>query len=102
MRIIYERSGGLMGRKVRFSLDLNKLPGDQAEILERLLKEADFFNLPEKFISNPVADEFTYLITVETALHRHTIRITDSSITDPLRPLLDDLSVRARTTRSNE
>ncbi len=55
MRISYERSGGLMGRKVNFSLDLDELPRDQAEILQQLLKKADFFNLPENLISRPCA-----------------------------------------------
>jgi hypothetical protein len=100
MRISYERSGGLMGRKVNFSVDLDELPHDQAEILQQLLKKADFFNLPENLISRPVPDEFTYSITVETAKLRHMVRFSDTSMTDSLRPLLDDLSVRARSGRS--
>jgi hypothetical protein len=96
MRISYERSGGFMGRKLNFSVDLDELPKDQAETLNRLLQQADFFNLPENIISKPVPDEFTYIITVETATQSHRVRVSDTSMTDPLRPLFDELSRRAR------
>jgi len=96
MRISFERSSGFLGRKVNFSVDLDKLPHDQAEILKELLEKADFFNLPENLISKPAPDEFTYLITVETTRIRHSVRCSDTSVPDPLRPLLDDLSGRAR------
>ena len=96
MRISYERSGGFMGRKLNFSVDLDELPKDQAETLNRLLQQADFFNLPEDLISRPVPDEFTYSITVETATQSHKVRVSDTSMTDPLRPLFDELSRRAR------
>jgi hypothetical protein len=97
MRISYERSGGFMGRKLNFSVNLEELPIDQAETLNRLLQQADFFNLPKDLISRPVPDEFNYIITVETATQSHRVRVSDSSMTDPLRPLLDDLFQRART-----
>jgi hypothetical protein len=97
MRISYERSGGFMGRKLNFSVDLDDLPNDQAETLKRLLEKADFFNLPENLISRPVPDEFTYIITVETATQSHRVRASDTSMTVPMRPLLDDLYMRART-----
>jgi hypothetical protein len=97
MRISYERSGGFMGRKLNFSVNLEELPNDQAETLNRLLQQADFFNLPKDLISRPVPDEFNYIITVETATQSHRVRVSDSSMTDPLRPLLDDLFQRART-----
>jgi hypothetical protein len=97
MRISYERSGGFMGRKVKFSVDLDELSNDQAETLKRLLEKADFFNLPENLIPRPVPDEFTYIITVETATQSHRVRVSDTSMTDLLRPLLDELYLRART-----
>ena len=100
MRISLERSGGFMGRKVNFSLDLDDLPHDQAESLQELLKKADFFALPDNLISKPLPDEFTYTITVETANLRHSVHFSDTSTPDSLRPLLDDLSGRARSRRA--
>lgn len=38
MRIVFERTGEFMGRKVNLTLDLTTLPPDQAVTLERLIK----------------------------------------------------------------
>jgi hypothetical protein len=97
MRINFERTGGFMGRKVQFSVDLDEIPNDQAGMLEGLLEKADFFNLPENLISKPTPDEYTYTITVETTVTQHMVRFSDTSITDSLRPLYDNLSILART-----
>jgi hypothetical protein len=101
-RITFERTGGFMGRKISFRLNLDRLPADQSGSLHQLLDEADFFNLPENLISHPLPDEFTYTITVEMETERRTVRISDSSATDSLRPLLDDLSRLARSARANK
>ena len=47
-------------------------------------------------ISTPAPDEFTYTISVEMETKRHTIRISDTSMIDALRPLLEELFVRTR------
>ncbi len=96
MQIKFERSGGLMGRKVNFSIDLDDLPDDQASSFKQLLNQADFFNLPENLVSKPVPDEFTYIITVEAGTSRHMVRLSDSSMTDSMRPLVQNLSGLAR------
>ena len=96
MRVSFERTGGLMGRKVNFSVDLDELSNDQAGTLKGLLKKADFFNLPENLISSPAPDEFSYFITVETAIQQHGIRFSDTSMTESLRLLVDNLYMQAR------
>jgi hypothetical protein len=98
-QITFDRTGGFMGRKVSFSLNLDDLPTRQSKTLQRLLDQADFFNLPENLIAHPRPDEFTYSITVEGAVQRRTVRLSDSTATDALRPLLDNLSKRARSAR---
>ena len=96
MRIIFERTGGLMGRKVSLTLDLDELPRDQSETLSRLLDEAHFFTLPENLPTRPVPDGFQYTITVESEKGKHTIRTGDTTAPAELRPLLNELSERAR------
>jgi hypothetical protein len=95
-KIEFERSGGLMGRKVSLSLDLDDLPPDQAGTLNRLLDEADFFNLTEVPAKPPAPDSFTYIITVTTDTGKRTIRTTDTTAPSGLRPLITELSARAR------
>jgi len=96
-RISFQRSGGFTGRTISITLNLDELPPDHAATLNGLLTKADFFNLPADSDKRPVPDEFIYAVTVETGQQSHTIRTSDSAAPDSLRPLLDDLSLRART-----
>jgi hypothetical protein len=95
-RILYERTGGFMGRKVSLDLDLDSLAPDRAETLRLLLNRSDFFHLPE-FPDHPaVPDEFIYTLTVTEGAQAYTIRTSDTSASDDLRPLLEELSKQAR------
>jgi hypothetical protein len=95
-KIIFERSGGFMGRKISIDLDLDKLPASQSRKLQRLLDEADFFNLPENLISNSLPDGFSYTITVEEETEIRTIQLSDTTAPEAVRPLLENLSRWAR------
>jgi hypothetical protein len=95
-QIAFERTGGLLGRKVHLSLDLDKLPADQSRELQQLIDGADFFSLPKNLMTQPLPDEFIYTITVEVANRRQTVRLSDTSAPEALRPLLANLSRRAR------
>lgn len=94
--ILFERTGGFMGRKVSLTLDLDSLPSDQAETLRGLLDNADFFSLTDSPANPPVPDAFLYTITVTTNMVTHTIRASDTALTDSLRPLVEELARRAR------
>ena len=99
MRIIFERSGGIMGLKSSLTIDLDELPPDQAETLRMLLDEAHFFTPPENPPTRPNPDGFQYMITVKTDANQHTVHTSDTSAPDELRPLLQELSQRARLQR---
>jgi hypothetical protein len=96
MKIDFERSGGFMGRTVSLSLDLDELPADQAQALRLLIDNANFFNLPVDSPDSPVRDAFSYTITVTDGERQHTVHADDNSAPESLRPLLEDLSARAR------
>jgi hypothetical protein len=96
MKIEFERSGGFMGRTVSLSLDLDDLPSPQAHTLSLLVDQADFFNLPADSPAPPMPDSISYTITVTDGARRHTVRASDTSAPEKLRPLLTDLSARAR------
>jgi hypothetical protein len=99
MRIIFERSGGIMGAKSRLEIDLEQLPPEQAETLRKLLNEANFFALPENSPARAAPDGFRYAITVEVELVEHTVRVSDGTAPEELKPLLQELSLRARQQR---
>ena len=46
MKIYFERSGGFMGLPLKTSLDTAALPGEEAQTLQQMLAEAQFFALP--------------------------------------------------------
>ena len=78
MKIIFERSGGFMGRTVSLSVNLDELPADQSGTLKRLVDESDFFNLDDSPLKNHAPDQFLYTITVDTGKIQHTIHASDS------------------------
>jgi hypothetical protein len=96
---MFERTGGIMGRKISLTIDLNDLPSDQAETIRRLLDLANFFTLVESPPDRPTPDGFNYTITVETELVKHTVYTTDTTAPKELRPLLEELSQRTRLQR---
>jgi hypothetical protein len=98
-KIFFERSGGFMGRKVTATIDLEELPEVQAKALEEMLDKADFFELPADLTRPPMPDAFTYTITVTTEVRRHSVRVSDATAPDDLRPLLEELNKQARMQR---
>ena len=99
MTIAFERTGGLMGRTISLDLDLDEMPADQSATLKRLVDESDFFELSDAPKKTSRLDEFSYTITITTGTIHHTIRISDSSAPESLRPLLRELSTHARNSR---
>jgi hypothetical protein len=95
-KIFFERTGGFMGRKVSLTLELEDLPAEQVELLDELLDDADFFELPPDLTKPTMPDTFIYNITVSSEKRQHSVRVSDATAPDDLRPLLDELSKQAR------
>jgi hypothetical protein len=96
MRILFERSGGVMGRRVSLSLNLDDMPPAETETLRKLLDEADVFSLADSPASDSARDVIHYLIRVEADDASHSIRTSDTSMPDRLLPLVQELSRLAR------
>jgi len=99
MRIVFERTGGFMGRTVTLSIDLGELPDEQAGEIRSLLQEAHFLDFDTDGEPGEGRDDFSYTITVETARVEQTIRVSDAGAPSNLRPLIDELSRLARMQR---
>lgn len=95
-RIIFEQTGGIMGRRVSLSLNLDDLPQAEAKSLKKLLDEADVFSLADSPAPDSARDVIHYLIRIEADDGTHTLRTTDASMPDRLRPLVQELSRLAR------
>jgi hypothetical protein len=90
--ITFKRSGGFVGKGMRFQLNLEELPKDDARALLRLIEQSGFFKLPENLIVKFNPDEYQYTITVDAGVIYHTVRTNDSTMPASLRPLIDELS----------
>jgi len=99
IQIVFERTGGIMGRKVNLHLDLDEMPADQSATLKRLVDESDFFDLEVSPKRTSPLDEFHYVITVTTGTIQHTIRTSDSSMPAVLRPLVNELLTHTRSSK---
>jgi len=90
--ISFKRSGGFVGKGMRFELRLDELPSDDARALIQLIEKAEFFNIPENLIVKFNPDEYQYTITVDVGVIYHTVRTNDTTMPAALRPLVDELS----------
>lgn len=88
-----------MGQEMAADFNLNEMPDDISQHLHNMITASNFFETPalnEEF-SGP--DEFEYTVTVEAANSTHTVRTTDSSMPESLRPLIEDLTELAKTSQ---
>ncbi len=98
-RIKYERTGGFTGMRLATDLKLDDLSDEYANQISELLDDLDFGELPEHMIDKSMPDQFTYVITVETAKWEHTVTTGDVSAPAKMQELLQLLDRLARTKR---
>jgi hypothetical protein len=100
MRIEYARSGGFAGIQLATTVDTDDLQPGDAALLEDAVASADFFGLPRRLVSaGPGADRFEYHLVVEDGDRRHEVQVGEAMVSDALRPLLEHMSMLARTGR---
>jgi hypothetical protein len=94
--INFRRTGGAIGKELSMDLDLGSIPGPAAQRLQGLLTTSNFFEIPD--VSNLIArpDEYEYAITVIAGNSIRTVHVTDTSMPDSLRPLVEGLTELAR------
>lgn len=94
--INFRRTGGIAGKELSAELDLGSIPGRAAQRLQGLLVESNFFEIPDvgNLMSRP--DEYEYIITVVAGNSIRTIHVTDSSMPEALRSLVEELTQLAQ------
>jgi hypothetical protein len=100
LRVELTQRGGIIGGSWTVSLDAAELPEEEARELERLIREADVFDLPRFGFASPGAavDAFEYDLRVAWGKRRRHVRLDDTQVPARLRPLLNYLAVRAGAT----
>ncbi len=101
-RIKFERTGGFAGMRIARDLTMEEISDEQAHRLSALLDDLDFEALPEHLADpEPMADQFTYVITVETDKGEHTVVTGDASAPEKMQELLRLLNRLARTQKNH-
>jgi hypothetical protein len=94
--INFKRTGGSVGKELAMDFDLNNMPADEARRLHNLLNESRFFEVPVVNDLRASPDEYEYVITVVAGNSIHTIHVSDTSMPQSLRPLVEDLTEIAK------
>ncbi len=96
MQIEFKRTGGFAGMRLSASVDTQQLRQDQGARLEKMVADVGFFGLPENIKpASPTPDRFEYSISVSSAGQAHTVVVSEASVSEELRPLLDYLTTLA-------
>lgn len=96
MKIYFERSGGFAGIKMSTSIDTSLLDKDEADKIEEIVNNSQFFTLDPK-IAGPKtgADFFNYKITIESEDRKRTLETSDMTLPSEIGPLLRILKDKA-------
>jgi hypothetical protein len=96
--INFRRTGGNMGTETTMDFDLGNMPASVARRLDGLLTSSNFFDVPLVGDLRTSPDEYQYDITVVAGNSIHTIHVSDTSMPESLRPLVEELTELAETT----
>ena len=85
-----------MGQEMAVDFNLDEMPDDISQRLHNLILESNFFKTPVQNTSMSTPDEFEYTVTIDAGNSMHTVRTTDTSMPESLRPLIEDLTELAK------
>jgi hypothetical protein len=94
--INFRRTGGALGKELSADLDLGNIPGPAAQRLHGLLTTSNFFEIPDANTLMTGPDEYEYTITVIAGNSMRTLQITDTTLPESLRPLVEELTELAK------
>ncbi|MEH1870041.1 protealysin inhibitor emfourin [Nostoc sp.] len=90
MQISFERTGGFAGITKKTTIDTDTLSPNEASTLAQLVEVADLFRLPEHITSpNQESDRFQYKLIVEDNGKQHTVTVSEASLPETLKPLVE-------------
>jgi emfourin len=92
VRVGFRRSGGLAGITIAVDTDSNELSPAEGETIRALL--AGPAKPPSSTPQAP--DRFTYELQIDDGRQRRVLRWPEAAVPDDLRPLIAELTTRAR------
>lgn len=99
LRLRFVQSGGFAGWRSEYEADETTLPPDEVTTLRRLVREANFFKLPDQVTNgDPISDLYDYTIWIAVGRNNTEVRTYDGTgphESPALEKLIDWLKVRA-------
>lgn len=96
MRITLEQSGGFAGLLITKSIDTKDLSPSEAQQLEALVRESNFFQLTSISEASPQPDRFGYTLTIESEGRAHSIDMSETNLPEKVRPIVEWVQTRSR------
>ncbi len=101
MHIDFTRSGGFGGLLLKVSVDLEQLAAEEADLVQKLIDQAGFFELPARLeAAGQGADRFEYRVSITAQNRSNTVVMSETAVPDRVQPLIDRLTSMARSRRS--
>ena len=95
--IEFERSGGFAGMMISAEIKSDTLSIDEAARLLRLIESSGFFKMTgQPGSSTGIPDGFNYKLSIELNGKFKSMEFGESTISPELRPLIDELTSRAK------
>lgn len=96
MRVTLEQSGGFAGLMITRTVDTQDLSPTEAQQLEQLVKQSNFFQLNSIVEMSPQPDRFGYTMTIEMNGQTHSIELSETNMPEPVRSLVEWVQARSR------
>jgi len=96
MHIYLKRSGGFTGAPLQADLDTSSLSADEAEAIEQMLADINFFDLQSDPAPVSGVDRFTYELRVVSGEIEHTVCFPEQNTPLEINTLMRQLIILAR------
>lgn len=90
MRIRFEQSGGLIGKRKRFDNERNELNDHELAKIRALINQSDFFDMPEPQVRE-IPDAHIVMMQIEDEGRSRTMIFTRETAPEVLKDLIKEL-----------
>ncbi|MBE9012332.1 hypothetical protein IQ250_19220 [Pseudanabaenaceae cyanobacterium LEGE 13415] len=94
--VTLEQSGGFAGLMLTKTVNTQTLSPAEAQQLEALVEESNFFQLSSIEEASPQPDRFGYTLSVEVDGRSHSVQFSETNMPEKVRSLVEWIQTRLR------
>lgn len=95
MRVTLEQSGGFAGLMITKTINTQDLSPSEAQQLEEMVRESNFFQLNSISEAFPQPDRFGYTLSIEMEGRTHSIDISETNMPESVKPIVEWIQTRS-------